>query len=529
MATVVKDFKIKSGLVVEGTTGTINNFDILTKKQADTDYIIGLIGGTSTAENTPDTVVRRDQVGNFAAGTITANLWGDVTGTVSSISNHDTDDLAEGAISLYFTNQRALDATSTAYDAAGSAAQALIDAQIHALEFIALEATRSDQYTGDQILLNNAVIRADYEAYADTAEADAIATAAFNSELYTNTLIGDITVDGSGGNTVSDRIASAIAGLVDSAPETLDTLNELAAALGDNPDVITNLTTEIGSKVSKSGDAMTGALTLSGAPTVDLHAATKKYVDDAKADAISTAETTAGSLDTLLYSQVLSDVGDAIGDEAVARSAADSALGTRIDNLDTDDVAEGTNNLYYTTTRAKIDAAALLVGATKTNIEITGDENGLTITAENGVADSDTDDLTEGTTNLYFTDERAVDALQGTDSMFSTVSIDEIALQVAASLQAETAGVQTAYAWAKANYRSAEFLVKVAYGSHTEISKVLLTLDTSDNIAITEYGIVGTNGSASTISATISGTDVQLLATTTNNNSTVTVVGTLLV
>lgn len=33
-------------------------------------------------------------------------------------------------------------------------------------------------------------------------------------------------------------------------------------------------------KVAKSGDTMTGALTLSGAPTVDLHAATKKYVDD---------------------------------------------------------------------------------------------------------------------------------------------------------------------------------------------------------------------------------------------------------
>lgn len=32
--------------------------------------------------------------------------------------------------------------------------------------------------------------------------------------------------------------------------------------------------------VNKAGDTMTGALVLSGAPTVDLHAATKKYVDD---------------------------------------------------------------------------------------------------------------------------------------------------------------------------------------------------------------------------------------------------------
>lgn len=82
-----------------------------------------------------------------------------------------------------------------------------------------------------------------------------------------------------------------------------------------------------------------------------------------------------------------------------------------INALDTDDIEEGTTNLYYTESRAKTDAAELLTGATLTNITITGNGSGLTITAENGVADSDTDDLTEGTTNLYFTDERAQDAV----------------------------------------------------------------------------------------------------------------------
>ena len=77
---------------------------------------------------------------------------------------------------------------------------------------------------------------------------------------------------------------------------------------------------------------------------------------------------------------------------------------------DTDDLAEG-SNLYYTTARAKTDAAALLTGATLSNITITGNGSGLTITAENGVADSTTDNLTEGSTNKYFTDERAQDAV----------------------------------------------------------------------------------------------------------------------
>ena len=41
-----------------------------------------------------------------------------------------------------------------------------------------------------------------------------------------------------------------LANLVDSAPETLDTLNELAAALGDDPNFATTVTTQLGQKSS---------------------------------------------------------------------------------------------------------------------------------------------------------------------------------------------------------------------------------------------------------------------------------------
>jgi hypothetical protein len=109
VATVNKNFKVKAGLVVEGTTGTINGEDILTKAQADIDYIIGEVGGSGVSANTPDTLVLRDGNGDFAAGTITADLVGDVTGTVSDISNHDTDDLSEGATNKYFTTGRVKD------------------------------------------------------------------------------------------------------------------------------------------------------------------------------------------------------------------------------------------------------------------------------------------------------------------------------------------------------------------------------------------------------------------------------------
>jgi hypothetical protein len=62
------------------------------------------------------------------------------------------------------------------------------------------------------------------------------------------------------GYATQSYVTTAIANLVDSAPSTLDTLNELAAALGDDPNFATTVSNNIGTKVSKSGDTMTGSL-----------------------------------------------------------------------------------------------------------------------------------------------------------------------------------------------------------------------------------------------------------------------------
>ena len=150
-----------------------------------------------------------------------------------------------------------------------------------------------DTMTGDLTLANDPTsnLHAATKQYVDQAEADAISTASAdatskantaesNANTYTDDLIGDATVDGTTGNTVKDRIDTAVSDLVDGAPALLDTLNELAAAIGDDEDFVTTITTSIGEKVAKSGDTMTGDLTLPNDPTSDLHAATKQYVDN---------------------------------------------------------------------------------------------------------------------------------------------------------------------------------------------------------------------------------------------------------
>lgn len=61
-------------------------------------------------------------------------------------------------------------------------------------------------------------------------------------------------------------VDTKVAGIVDTAPEALNTLNELAAALGDDPNFATTVMTEIGKKVDKTttvnGQALSGNVTI---------------------------------------------------------------------------------------------------------------------------------------------------------------------------------------------------------------------------------------------------------------------------
>jgi len=55
-------------------------------------------------------------------------------------------------------------------------------------------------------------------------------------------------------------VTTAVANLVDAAPSTLDTLNELAAALGDDPNFATTVTNSIATKLPLAGGTLTGDL-----------------------------------------------------------------------------------------------------------------------------------------------------------------------------------------------------------------------------------------------------------------------------
>ena len=86
-------------------------------------------------------------------------------------------------------------------------------------------------------------------------------------------------------------VDAQITALVGGAPGTLDTLKEIADAISAGGSFESTV-------VLKSGSTMTGALTLSGAPSSDLHAATKAYVDTVAGSATAAAASAAAAATT---------------------------------------------------------------------------------------------------------------------------------------------------------------------------------------------------------------------------------------
>ena len=86
-------------------------------------------------------------------------------------------------------------------------------------------------------------------------------------------------------------VKTAIANLLNGAPSQLDTLQELSAALGNDANFSATVANEIGEKVSKSGDTITGPILYDNTPNDDTELPNKAYVDAAINSAVTAAVT----------------------------------------------------------------------------------------------------------------------------------------------------------------------------------------------------------------------------------------------
>lgn len=124
-----------------------------------------------------------------------------------------------------------------------------------------------------------------------SALAGAGSTAPLNNPSFTGTPAAPTAANGTNTTQLATTafVQAAVALLVDSSPSALNTLNELAAALGDDANFSTTVTNNIATKLSLSGGTMTGDLTLSGDPDAALKAATRQYVDANKGASLGLA------------------------------------------------------------------------------------------------------------------------------------------------------------------------------------------------------------------------------------------------
>ena len=98
---------------------------------------------------------------------------------------------------------------------------------------------------------------------------------ATNAVNVTGTLGASVTGTTQSASDNSTKIATtayvetAVSSLIDSAPGALNTLNELAAAIGDDANFSTTVTNSIATKLPLAGGQLTGNITFSGSQTVD--------------------------------------------------------------------------------------------------------------------------------------------------------------------------------------------------------------------------------------------------------------------
>ena len=292
--------------------------------------------------------------------------WSNTSGYADQVKVIITFGTVAGGTSWTFNSISLYDPEAADAPALDTSAQTIADAvnEVHA-ELGALSATQS----GDTSSLTTAIA---------TAKSEAISTASADATAKADAAEADA-------KAYADQVVAAT---VDAAPAALDTLNELAAALGDDANFASTVTASIATKASQvdhdaevarataaegvnaSAIAATnartsGISTSSGStdiqmtaevdmdsnkvtnmadPTAAQDAATKAYVDAASTSSSSdlSAETAARiAADTNLQSQITalsgstdgkdSDLQDAINAEESARIAADAVLQNNID------------------------------------------------------------------------------------------------------------------------------------------------------------------------------------------------------
>lgn len=163
----------------------------------------------------------------------------------------------------------------------------IVNADINAAAAIALSKLATDplaraNHTGTQL----ASTISNFDTQVRTSRLDQMAAPTANVSMNTNKLTSVVDPTLAQDAATKNYVDTQLASLVNGAPTALNQLNELAAAIGNDANYSTTITTALSTKLPLTGGTMTGNIDMGGykatnlaTPTVSTDAASKGYAD----------------------------------------------------------------------------------------------------------------------------------------------------------------------------------------------------------------------------------------------------------
>ena len=312
--TTISNIDVASGAIDNAAIGTsVAAAGTFTTLNANTSFVAatadingGSVDGATIGASTPSTgaFTTLGASGTATLATVDINA-GAIDGTTIGASNHTTGKFT----TLQSTGQATLATVNIDGGTIDGATVGATTAASGAFTTVAASGAITGNLTGN-VTGNTAGVHTGAVTGAVTGNVSGDVSSSGTSTFNNVTIDGTLNMNAGTSATITNLTAPTndldaatkkyvddeVAGLVDSAPGALDTLNELAAALGDDADFSTTITNSIATKLPLAGGTVTGAIAMStnkitgvGDPTAAQDVATKVYTDTQRDTRLATA------------------------------------------------------------------------------------------------------------------------------------------------------------------------------------------------------------------------------------------------